>query len=99
MEDIRNINSKFTEKEWDSLMKGEEEIRKSSTQWLTFVIRVASDELDLRFRKKEELKCICKHSINRHDFSHRSECRAGECNCDEFIPEHKFTPQVYTDIK
>lgn len=35
-------------------------------------------------------KCVnCGHSINEHDFSHKSECRAGNCDCDEFIFETK----------
>ena len=36
----------------------------------------------------EEQKCFfCEHSIRQHDFSHRSECRAGNCDCIEFIFE------------
>lgn len=33
-------------------------------------------------------KCVnCGHSVNEHDFSHKSECRSENCNCDEFIFE------------
>lgn len=36
---------------------------------------------------KEQNCFFCGHDINQHDFSHRSECRAGNCDCDEFIYE------------
>ena len=36
----------------------------------------------------EKRKCFfCGHSINVHDFSHKSECRNGGCDCKEFISE------------
>lgn len=36
---------------------------------------------------KEQNCFFCGHSIDQHDFCHKSECRAGNCKCSEFIFE------------
>lgn len=44
------------------------------------------------FEMDDDSMCVCGHGVNAHDFSHSSECRAGNCDCNFFREKGSTKP-------